>query len=44
MSTAAVCHVMIHGKLVMQDRQLLTLDEEKIKFQVRQIAEKVRSI
>ena len=44
MSTADVCDVMIHGKMVMQDRQLLTLDEERVKSQVRQIAEKVRII
>ncbi|MCD4674250.1 MAG: amidohydrolase family protein, partial [Anaerolineaceae bacterium] len=39
-----VRHVMIDGKMVMQDRQLLTLDEGEVKSQVRQIAEKVRLI
>ncbi len=41
---ADVCHTMIHGKMVMQDRQMLTLDEEKVKFEVRRIAGQVRLI
>ena len=44
MAPSDVCHVIIHGKMVMQDRQMLTLDEERIKMQVRQIAEKVRLV
>jgi 5-methylthioadenosine/S-adenosylhomocysteine deaminase len=39
-----VSDVIIHGQMVMQDRQLLTLDEEKVKTQARKIAEKVRLI
>jgi 5-methylthioadenosine/S-adenosylhomocysteine deaminase len=33
--------VFIHGKLVMEDRKLLTLDEEEIKAKVREIARAV---
>ena len=43
-SAADVCHTMIHGKMVMQNRQMLTLDEEKVKAQVRQIAQQVRLV
>ena len=43
-SAADVCHVLINGKLVMHNRQMLTLDEEKVKSQVRTIADKVRSM
>lgn len=43
-SPADVCHTMIHGKMVMQNRQMLTLDEEKVKSQVRKIAQQVRLI
>ena len=32
--------VMINGRFVMRNRELLTLDEEKIKFEVRKIVEK----
>jgi len=41
---ADVCHVMIHGKMVMQDRQMLTLDESAVKEQVRRIARDIRLI
>lgn len=41
-SPADVCHTMIHGKMVMQNRQMLTLDEEKVKYQVRKIAQQIR--
>ncbi len=41
-SPADVCHTMIHGRLVMENRQMLILDEEKVKFRVRQIADQVR--
>jgi len=44
MSPADVCHVMIHGKMIMQDRQMLTMDEEEIKIKVRQIAQQVKLI
>lgn len=37
-SAADVCDVIINGQLVMQDRQLLTLDEKEIIKEVRQIA------
>jgi 5-methylthioadenosine/S-adenosylhomocysteine deaminase len=37
-----ICHTMIHGKLVMENRQMLSIEEEKVKHQVRQIAERVR--
>jgi 5-methylthioadenosine/S-adenosylhomocysteine deaminase len=43
-SPADVCHTMIHGKMVMQDRQMVTLDEEEVKSRVRRIAEKISSI
>lgn len=43
-SPADVCHTMIHGKLVMQDRRMLTLDEEKVKSEVRRIAGQIRLI
>lgn len=41
-SPGDVCHSMIHGRMVMQNRQMLTLDEEKVKSQVRKIAQQVR--
>jgi 5-methylthioadenosine/S-adenosylhomocysteine deaminase len=41
-SASDVCHTMIHGKLVMLDRHLLTLDEEKVKSEVGEIAQQVR--
>lgn len=41
---ADVCHVMIHGKMVMQDRRLLTLDEEDIKARVRRMAQEIRLV
>jgi 5-methylthioadenosine/S-adenosylhomocysteine deaminase len=34
--------VFIHGKMVMKDRKLLTLDEEEVMQHVRRIAEKVK--
>ena len=43
-SPADVCHTMIHGKMVMQNRQMLTLEEEKVKSRVRQIARQIRLI
>jgi len=43
-SASDVSHVIINGKIVMQDRQMLTLDEEKVKFRVREIAQQVRLI
>jgi len=43
-SASDVSHVIINGKIVMQDRQMLTLDEEKVKFCVREIAQQVRLI
>lgn len=43
-AAANVQDVMIHGQMVMQDRQLLTLEEERVKMQARKIAEKVRLI
>jgi 5-methylthioadenosine/S-adenosylhomocysteine deaminase len=36
-----VQHTMVHGKFLMRDRQLLTLDEEAIKQQASQVAETV---
>jgi 5-methylthioadenosine/S-adenosylhomocysteine deaminase len=41
-SAGDVCHVMINGKLVMQDRQMLTLDETAVKAEVRRIAQEIR--
>ena len=43
-SSADFCHTMIHGQLMMKDRQFLTMDEEKIKAEVREIADKVKQI
>jgi len=43
-AAADVCHVMIHGQMVMQDRCMLTLDEERIKARARQIAQEVSLI
>ena len=39
-----VSDVIIHGQMVMQGRQLLTLDEADVKAKARRIAEKVRLI
>ncbi|MDD5369974.1 MAG: amidohydrolase [Anaerolineaceae bacterium] len=41
-SASDVCHVIINGKLVMKDRQVLTLDEARVKSEVRQIAQEIR--
>ncbi|MCC6955622.1 MAG: amidohydrolase family protein [Anaerolineales bacterium] len=43
-STHDVSDVMINGRLVMQDRQMLTLDEADVKARVRAIAQKVRDL
>jgi len=43
-SPADVCHTMIHGKMVMQNRQMLTLDEPEVKSRVRKIAQQVGSM
>lgn len=43
-AAADVSDVMVHGKVLMQDRELLTLDEAEVKAKVRRIAEKVRLI
>ncbi len=43
-SPSDVCHSMINGKMVMQNRQMFTLDEEEVKYKVRKIAEQVRLI
>ena len=37
-----VRHSVIHGRLVMENRRLLTLDVEEIMAQVRHIAETIR--
>jgi hypothetical protein len=39
-----VSDVMINGKMVMQKREMLTLDEKATKIQVREIAKKVALI
>jgi 5-methylthioadenosine/S-adenosylhomocysteine deaminase len=36
--------VMIHGQMVMHERQLLTIDEEELKAEVRQLAENISRI
>jgi 5-methylthioadenosine/S-adenosylhomocysteine deaminase len=41
-AAADICHVMIHGRMVMQDRHMLSLDEVEIKAQVRRIAQEIR--
>ena len=43
-SPADVRHTMIHGRLVMEDCTLLTLDEERVKHDVRQIAERAKPL
>jgi 5-methylthioadenosine/S-adenosylhomocysteine deaminase len=40
-AAADVCHVMIHGKIVMLDRKMLTLDEAEVKAEVRRIAQEI---
>lgn len=42
MSGADVDTVIINGKVVMENRQLLTIDEEEVMHKVREIAEKVK--
>ena len=39
-----VTDVMVHGRMLMEDRQLLTLDEEDIKARVRSVADEVRKL
>jgi 5-methylthioadenosine/S-adenosylhomocysteine deaminase len=41
-AAADVRHVMIHGRWVMQERQMLTLDEDEVKADVQRIAGEVR--
>jgi 5-methylthioadenosine/S-adenosylhomocysteine deaminase len=36
-----VCHLMVNGKMLMQDRRLLTLNENEVKAQVRHIAREI---
>lgn len=43
-SPADVRHTMIHGRLVMQDRVVLTIDEERVKHDVRKIADRARPL
>lgn len=43
-SAADVCHVMINGRLMMEDRKTLTLDETEIKAKVRKIAQDIKQI
>ena len=43
-AAADVCHVMIHGNLVMQDRRMLTIDEAAIKAEVQQIAQEIQRL
>jgi 5-methylthioadenosine/S-adenosylhomocysteine deaminase len=43
-SSSDFCHTMIHGQLMMKDRKFLTMDEGKIKTEVREISEKVKQI
>lgn len=40
-ASADICHVMVNGQMLMQDRQLLTLDETEIKTKVRKIADEI---
>jgi 5-methylthioadenosine/S-adenosylhomocysteine deaminase len=41
-AAADVCHVMIHGRMVMQDRRLLTIDEDEVKAEIQRIAQEIR--
>jgi 5-methylthioadenosine/S-adenosylhomocysteine deaminase len=43
-AAADVCHVLIHGRLVMRDRQMLTLDECAVKAEVQRIAAGIAGI
>ena len=43
-SAADVCHVMVNGKMLMQDRRILTLDEVAVKAEVRRIAQQIRLV
>jgi 5-methylthioadenosine/S-adenosylhomocysteine deaminase len=43
-SSADFCHTMVHGQLMMKDRQMISMDEEEIKVEVRAIAEQVMQI
>lgn len=36
-SGADVCHSIIHGKLVMKNRELLTVDEEKVLYETGKV-------
>lgn len=44
MSASDVSDVMINGKMVMRNREMLTLDEKATKIQVREIAKKIALI
>jgi 5-methylthioadenosine/S-adenosylhomocysteine deaminase len=43
-SPADVRHTMIHGQLVMEDREVRTIDEERVKHDVRKIADRARPL
>lgn len=43
-SPADVRHTMIHGQMVMEDRVVLTIDEERVKHDVRKIADRARPL
>jgi len=39
-----VCHTMVNGQILMQDRKLTTLDETAIKAKVCQIAKQIQAM
>ena len=43
-SSADFVHTMVHGKFLMKDHEILTLEEEKVKAEVRAVADQVRLI
>ncbi|MFQ5811684.1 MAG: amidohydrolase family protein [Anaerolineae bacterium] len=41
--SADVCHVLVHGRLLMKDRELLTVDVEMIRAEAQRIADRVNA-
>ena len=41
--TADVRHVMVHGKVIVRDRELQTLDRERVEAQARELSETIRT-
>jgi|Deesub1362B_J571_1020462.scaffolds.fasta_scaffold00071_87 5-methylthioadenosine/S-adenosylhomocysteine deaminase len=44
MDSNSVIHAVVNGRILMEERELLTIDEERIKEEARRVAEKLREV